>query len=174
MRNDGNDLLMSCYREYFKHDLFRSPPCVTRRCRVPGRSTQVSAVRLRSPRHAQRHNGAPVPTLVVFRRGSWFYLVFLLAPGVGRWCRRSACYPPVPCPCGCRAARLDWRRWSLVAWSRGPVGDRRSWTSGACCGPGVIRFSRVFRSPPSHVGRTAHHSPALVREVNMKRQMSYK
>jgi len=174
MRNDGNDLLMSCYREYFKHDFFRSPPCVTR-CRVPGsvpgRSTQVSAVRLRSPRHStsQRRAGTDFG-----RVSTWILVLSRLL--VGSWC--WSLVPPLrllsACPCGCRAARLDWRRWRLVAWSRGPVGDRRSWTSGACCGPGVIRFSRVFRSPPSHVGRTAHHSPALVREVNMKRQMSYK
>ena len=167
---------MSCYREYFKHDLFRSPPCVTR-CRVcqvaarpRGLTLSLSSGRLvTQDSTSQRRAGTDFG-----RVSTWILVLSRLL--VGSWC--WSLVPPLrllsACPCGCRAARLDWRRWSLVAWSRGPVGDRRSWTSGACCGPGVIRFSRVFRSPPSHVGRTAHHSPALVREVNMKRQMSYK
>ena len=163
MRNDGNDLLMSCYREYFKYEIiyfdFRSEPRARAVCRC-------AVCTLYRGRHVVRTRADRFG-----RVSTWILVLSRLL--VGSWC--WSLVPPLrllsACPCGCRAARLDW---SLVAWSRGPVGDRRSWTLGACCGPGVIRFSRVFRSPPSHVGRTAHHSPALVREVNMKRQMSYK
>ena len=70
----------------------------------------VRLVRGREVSHVTVHRA---DTLVVFRRGSWFYLVLLLAPGVGRWCRRSACYPPVPVAVALRAstggAGASWR-----------------------------------------------------------------
>ena len=162
---------MSCYREYFKYEIiyfdfakiifygpfsFRTPCEPVCLCELWDRGCLRQSRQLWSCFDVDLGSISSFCWLLVLVAGA-------AAPPVIRlslWLSR------------CAPRLRTGASWRGRAWT-GP-GDRRSWTLGACCGPGVIRFSRVCRSPPSHVGRTAHHSPALVREVNMKRQMSYK
>ena len=148
---------MSCYREYFKYEIiyfdfakiifygpfsFRTPCEPVCLCELWDRGC------LRQSRQLWSCFDVDLGSI-----SSFCWLLVLVAGAAAPPVIRLSLWAVL-------ALRLDY----LVAWSRGPVFrtgrgstvlDIRSllW---AC----VIRFSRVCRSPPSHVGRTAHHSPA--------------